>query len=177
VHQPGDGLNFAGWSAPLLPFIDADNKTPMKFLGLFDSSPVPDTARTSADILQHLVETRLAMRPDDKDMIVMLHEIEYSLPASDAARPLPSAPPSGAAAIHSVSTRHSVKSSLLVKGQDSLRTAMATTVGLPLGIAAKLILEGQIRLKGLHIPILPEIYEPVLAELAGQGVRFKESAE
>jgi len=51
---------------------------------------------------------------------------------------------------------------------------MAATVGLPLGIAAFLILEGKIRLRGLHIPILPEIYEPVLRELAEQGVRFKE---
>jgi len=51
---------------------------------------------------------------------------------------------------------------------------MAKTVGLPLGIAALLILEGKIRLTGLHIPILPEIYTPVLEELARQGIRFEE---
>jgi saccharopine dehydrogenase (NADP+, L-glutamate forming) len=52
---------------------------------------------------------------------------------------------------------------------------MAKTVGLPLGIAARLILENRIRLKGLHIPIIPEIYDPVLHELELQGIRFEET--
>ena len=69
---------------------------------------------------------------------------------------------------------HFLKSSLVVKGENALRTAMAKTVGLPLGIAAKLILENKIELCGLHIPIIPEIYEPVLDELALEGIRFHE---
>jgi saccharopine dehydrogenase (NADP+, L-glutamate forming) len=51
---------------------------------------------------------------------------------------------------------------------------MAKTVGLPLGIAAKLILQGRINVKGLHIPIIPEIYEPVLAELREHDIIFRE---
>lgn len=54
------------------------------------------------------------------------------------------------------------------------RTAMAKTVGLPLGIAAVSILEGKIKLTGLHIPISPGIYTPVMEELALQGIRFVE---
>jgi saccharopine dehydrogenase (NADP+, L-glutamate forming) len=49
---------------------------------------------------------------------------------------------------------------------------MAKTVGLPLGIAAKLILNGSVNLKGLHIPISKEIYEPVLKELEEYGIKF-----
>jgi saccharopine dehydrogenase (NADP+, L-glutamate forming) len=51
---------------------------------------------------------------------------------------------------------------------------MAKTVGLPLGIAAKLILENRMTISGLHIPIIPEIYEPVLEELASEGIHFRE---
>jgi saccharopine dehydrogenase (NADP+, L-glutamate forming) len=51
---------------------------------------------------------------------------------------------------------------------------MAKTVGLPLGIAAKLILKGQIKLKGLHIPTHKEIYEPVLKELEDAGIKFQD---
>ena len=51
----------------------------LEFLGLFDEILVPATAKTSADILQYLLETKLAMQPSDKDMIVMLHEIEYEI--------------------------------------------------------------------------------------------------
>ena len=83
----------------------------------------------------------------------MLHEFEYSLN-------------------HKI---YALNSSLVVKGDDELRTAMAKTVGLPLGIAAVLILENKIQLKGLHIPIVKEIYEPVLAELAKEGIAFKET--
>lgn len=69
---------------------------------------------------------------------------------------------------------HKRESLLIVKGQDNVHTAMAKTVGLPLGIAAKLILQGRIKLTGLHIPVLPEIYESVLKELALEGIVFQE---
>jgi saccharopine dehydrogenase (NADP+, L-glutamate forming) len=69
---------------------------------------------------------------------------------------------------------HSVHSSLVVTGDDHIHTAMAKTVGLPLGIAAKLILEGSIQMTGIHIPISSAIYEPVLAELKKHGVAFTE---
>lgn len=172
--EPGpEALTFSDWSAPIRPFMDEENKTLLEFLGLFSDSPVPPAARTSADILQYLLETRLAMRSGDKDMIVMLHELEYEVQAPN---PDQAATRIGADTARAPAAfKHSVSSSLIVKGEDHLHTAMAKTVGLPLGIAAKLILEGEIRLFGLHIPILPEIYTPVLRELAEEGIRFKET--
>lgn len=68
-------------------------------------------------------------------------------------------------------------STLLLEGDDDVHTAMAKTVGLPLGIAARLILNGTITLKGLHIPTAKEIYEPVLEELKHNGITFKEQSE
>ena len=146
-------LTFKNWAAPVLPFVNEGNKAMLSFLGLFDEILVPATARTPADILQYLVETKLAMHPADKDMIVMLHEFEYVLNGENK----------------------SIKSCLIVKGEDIMRTAMAKTVGLPLGIAAKLILNGTIKLKGLHIPTVKDIYEPVLLELEKAGVVFTEN--
>ena len=67
-----------------------------------------------------------------------------------------------------------VRNSLVVKGENNLRTAMAKTVGLPLGIAAKLILNGTITTRGLHIPIVKDIYEPVLKELELYDIKFNE---
>lgn len=122
------------------------------FLELDNPEQLPAGIKCSADILQHCVEQKLALQPNDKDMIVMLHEIEYELEGK----------------------HYSINSSLVVKGEDSLRTAMAKTVGLPLGIAAKLVLEDKIKLKGLHIPARREIYEPVLEELKKHNVIFNE---
>jgi len=126
----------------------------MKMLDLDSSHPLPNGIRGSADILQKILEKKWALQPDDKDMIVMQHEIEYTDKAHQHKK---------------------ITSSLIVKGIDQGRTAMAKTVGLPLGIAAKLILNGVIKTKGLKIPIEKEIYEPVLKELQQNGIEFHEN--
>jgi saccharopine dehydrogenase-like NADP-dependent oxidoreductase len=144
-------LTYDRWSASLLPFVDDTNRPAYAFLGLFDKTPVPSGAKVSADILQYLLETRLAMQPADQDMIVMVHEIGYRRQGRS----------------------YQARSVLRIDGEDSLHTAMARTVGLPLGIAAVLVLDNKIGLTGLHIPILPAIYDPVMEELEKQGIRFE----
>jgi saccharopine dehydrogenase-like NADP-dependent oxidoreductase len=130
------------------------DKIRLDFLGLNDTNTFINKGMISAaDGLQFALEKKLLLSPTDKDMIVMQHEIEYEL----------------------ATQKHQIISSLVVYGKDSIHTAMAKTVGLPLGIAAKLILNGSIKLSGLHLPIIKEIYEPVLKELAANGVIFSEN--
>lgn len=104
------------------------------------------------DVLQHCMEEKLVLQPTDRDMIVMQHDIDYTL--------------------HTESK--SLSSTLVLKGDDAVHTAMAKTVGLPLAITALLILDNKISITGLHIPIIPEIYEPVLEALEQEGIVFKE---
>ena len=126
----------------------------INFLGLHDDKTIINKGRCSAmDILQFVLEKKLVLKEHDKDMIVMLHEIAY---LQNGKKLL-------------------VRTNLIVKGDDNRRTAMAKTVGLPLGIAAKLILQGKINVKGLHIPVIPAIYEPVLQELQRHGIVFHEN--
>lgn len=122
------------------------------FLGWKDVTLINKSQCSSADVLQFILEKQWVLLPGDKDMVVMLHEIGYEVAGST----------------------FQVTSSLVVKGEDHVRTAMAKTVGLPLGIAATLLLEGKIAATGLHIPIIPAIYEPVLEKLADQGIVFHE---
>ena len=65
--------------------------------------------------------------------------------------------------------------SMVVKGDDNIQTGMAKTVGLPVFFACKLLLDEKISLKGVHIPIYKEIYEPILAQLAQEGITFVKS--
>ena len=136
--------------------VNMDEKAKVKamfgWLGLFDETKIPPHAKSSADVLQFAMESKLSLLPHDKDMIVMLHEFEYEVDGKRAA----------------------IRSSLVVKGENSVNTAMAKTVGLPLGIAAKLILNGTIRSRGLLIPVAKEIYEPVLNELGKFDIKFNE---
>ncbi len=122
------------------------------FLGLDDDTLINKGEACSADILQWIIEKKWALKEDDKDMIVMLHEIEFEVKSQQS----------------------KVKSELVVKGENNLRTAMAKTVGLPLGITAGLLLDGKIAARGLHIPTIADIYEPVLTELKNQGIAFRE---
>jgi len=124
----------------------------ISFLGLNSDALIDAEIKNSASLLQYVLEKKLAMMPHDKDMIVMLHEIGYVMNHE----------------------KKEIRSCLIVKGEDQTHTAMAKTVGLPLGIAAKLILQKKITLTGLHIPVVPEIYNPVSQELEMCGIKFKE---
>ena len=122
------------------------------FLGLKDETLINKGLCSASDVLQFIIEKKLALESGDKDLIVMRHEIEYMQEGE----------------------KYTVHSDLSIIGDDSTHTAMAKTVGLPLGIAAKLLLEGKFSLRGLHVPISSEIYEPVLKELKKYAIEFKE---
>ncbi|HMJ46912.1 MAG TPA: saccharopine dehydrogenase C-terminal domain-containing protein, partial [Ferruginibacter sp.] len=124
------------------------------YLGMDDNVTLINKGKCSAaDILVFSLEKKLALAPGDKDMVVMLHEIEYSVNGK----------------------KMILKSSLIVKGENNIHTAMAKTVGLPLGIAAKLIMNGTIKLTGVRIPVSEEIYNPVMNELSAEGISFTET--
>ncbi len=115
-----------------------------KKVGLKDASP--------AQILEKILSDVWSLSADDKDMIVMLHKFGYELKGE----------------------KKQIESSMLVKGDDQTYTAMAKTVGLPVGIAAVKILLGEIKTPGVQIPLSKEIYNPILNELEDHGIHFKE---
>lgn len=127
-------------------------KKQLEFLQLNSMQPVPSKATSSADILRYQLESTLKMQQEDRDMIIMVHEIDYE----------------------KNNRLYSTKSCMIVKGDDALNTAMAKTVGLPLGIATELILEKKINLTGLKIPVTRDIYEPVLIKLKEKEIKFEE---
>jgi len=124
----------------------------MEWTGILSDEKIPLSEASPAQILQELLERKWLLKPGDKDMIVMQHEFVYELKGKT----------------------HQLFSSLVVKGDDQVYTAMAKTVGLPAAIAVKLILTGKLKLSGVQIPTIKEIYEPVLGELGTLGIRFQE---
>ncbi len=109
---------------------------------------------TPAEYLQKLLEDKWRLGETDKDLVVMQHQIEYELD----------------------NKRQQIISSLALEGENSLETAMAKTVGLPLAIATKMVLQSKIRLKGVIIPTVKEIYNPILKELQNHKIIFRENA-
>jgi len=133
---------------------DSDVREKLEWLGIFSDTKIGLKDATPAQILEKILCNKWALEPDDKDMLVMWHKFIYREKSN---------------------TRPTLlTSSLVVIGEDPLNTAMAKTVGLPLGIAAKMVLTGQIKLTGVYIPTQKEIYEPVLQELERHGIAFNE---
>ena len=132
--------------------MDAEDLSKIEWLGIFEDRKIRLANATPAQILQDLLEEKWLLKENDKDMIVMQHQFEYVLNGKNK----------------------TIISSLVVKGDDQVYTAMSKTVGLPLAITAKLILQGKIKARGIIIPTGKEIYVPVLEELESLGVNFVE---
>ncbi len=148
---PGKGSDL---KARLTDLLDIDLSSPviplLEWIGIFSEKPVTLKSGTPAQLLQALLEEKWALKPGDKDMIVMQHHFVYKKD----------------------NVEKNLYSSLVVKGDDMVYTAMAKTVGLPLAIAARLMMQGKLNVSGVVIPVVKEIYEPVLAELASNGITF-----
>lgn len=131
---------------------DADPLRRLAWAGFFSDEPVG-----AADTLFDLVGARLLLKlpyaEGERDMIVLHHEFEAELPGG---------------------SRKRILSTLVEKGIPGGDSAMARTVSLPAAVASRLILAGEIQLTGVHIPVQPEIYNPVLAELETLGIRCQE---
>lgn len=122
-------------------------------LHIFDSQKRVNIANaTPAQILQKILEDSWTLQDDEKDMIVMYHKFGYELNGE----------------------KLQIDSNMVVTGENRTHTAMAKTVGLPVAIATLLILNKEIRTPGVQIPILKEVYEPILKELEDYGISFKE---
>jgi len=143
----------------LADYVDIDMESTtlyrLRWLGIFQNKRIGLKNATPAQILQQLLEEKWALEKDDKDMIVMQHQFEYEL--------------------NGVKKR--ITSSMVVEGKDTVHTAMSITVGLPVAIATKLILNGEINESGVMIPIEPHIYEPIMKELEDYGIKFVEEEE
>jgi saccharopine dehydrogenase-like NADP-dependent oxidoreductase len=124
----------------------------LKWSGLFADEKVGLKKGTPAQILEHILNKKWKLAPDDKDLIVMWHRFVFEKGGK----------------------QKEIQASLIAKGEDSIETAMAKTVGLPLGIAAKLLMQNKISQRGVVIPTSKEIYEPVLRELKELGIELSE---
>lgn len=124
----------------------------LRWSGLFDEEPIGLTQGTPAQILEHILNKKWALNAADKDQIVMWHRFVYR---QDGAK-------------------KEIQASLIATGYDSNRTAMAQTVGLPLALAARLLYKGQIKTRGVAIPVQKEFYDPILEGLKELGIELSE---
>ena len=130
---------------------DSEDIERLKWLGFFSDEWIETTRElTSGFILQHLLESKLLPEAHDKDCVVMKHQLEYDFREE----------------------HFKLTATLSCEGESQQESALAKVIGFTTGAAAKSVLLGNISIKGLHIPIKKEIYDPILNELEDLGIAF-----
>lgn len=140
----------------LMHYLKIDQDSPimekLEWLGIFSDEKIGLQNASPAQILQHILEKKWSLKDDDKDMIVMWHKFGFQQHGVDK----------------------EINASMVVKGTDQVHTAMSKTVGLPVAIAVKLLIQEKITDTGVHLPIAASIYNPILDELESLGMQFEE---
>jgi saccharopine dehydrogenase-like NADP-dependent oxidoreductase len=163
------GLTFAQFTAKLIgsdrhnlraalaAYLDLSLDSPvldhLEWLGLLSDVPLPAGQAAPIDLLTARMLEKMQYQLGERDMLILKHEFlaEYA------------------------DRQERITSTMVDFGIPGGDTSMARTVGLPAAIAVAMILRGQIALTGVQVPVVPEIYEPVLAELEAQGIHFVET--
>ncbi len=151
------GTNFPTYLAQLWALCsDSKPISDLAWLGLFTDEPLPEGKNTPIDVLAALMESRMKYKAGERDMLVMQHQFEAAYPDH----------------------REAITATMIDYGIPHGDTSMSRTVGLPAAIAVRLLLQGRFEgLTGVHVPVIPEVYEPVLSELERLGIGLTETVE
>ncbi len=125
----------------------------IEWLGLFSEQKMNRTVDSMYEITSDLMIEKMMISKSDKDMIAMMHIFK---------------------AVYPDGRQEVIKSRMLDFGSLETDTAIARTVALPAAIAVEMILNNEIKVKGVHIPVIPEIYNPVLDNLEKLNIKMIE---
>jgi saccharopine dehydrogenase-like NADP-dependent oxidoreductase len=105
------------------------------------------------EVVSDLMIAKMMIQPEERDMVVMQHTFLASYPDGK---------------------QEVIKSRMLDFGTLKTDTSVARTVALPAACGVEMILEGKITAKGVHIPVLPDIYNPILDQLETMDIKMVE---
>ena len=126
----------------------------LEWLGLFSDELLPKDRDNPLDYLNVLTFKKMALDKSERDMIIMHHEFIAEYPFK----------------------KEYITSTLVDHGTPYGDSAISRTVSLPAALAVKMIFNEPLDLTGVHIPVIPEIYNPILDDLKGLGIKFKEKS-
>lgn len=122
------------------------------WLGFFDDTPVPVKNGGAIDVLTAIMLDKMSYGKGERDLLVLHHEFVAEYPDKT----------------------QNITSTMIDYGIPNGDSSMARTVSLPAAIGVDLILQGKINVKGVQMPILSEIYTPVLKELEKMNIKVIE---
>jgi len=134
---------------------DSEPIAKLEWLGLLSDEAIPATDNTYLDVVASRMLATMEYAPGERDMLVMQHEFVAEYP----------------------DRTEKITSTMVDFGIPNGDSSMSRLVGLPAAVASRMILQDEINLIGVQVPMIPEIYKPVLAELAAMDISFQETVE
>jgi len=128
----------------------------LRYIGMLADEPIDAEKASMLDLMADCMARTLVYKEGERDMLLQRHDLTFTYPDE---------------------RRDRVTAVMVDYGIPGGDSSMARTVSLPAAIGARMILEGKIRIRGVQIPIIPNIYEPVLDELEALGISFEETRE
>ena len=123
---------------------------------MFSDEKVPAGTPTVLDAFSARMQAMMTYAQGERDMLVMAHRFEAQYPDGRVER---------------------IRSEMVDFGIQGGDSSMARTVGLPAAIATRMVAEGSLTLTGVIVPVMPELYLPVLDELAKLDIVCRETVE
>lgn len=133
--------------------VDALAISAIEWLGLFEDKAMDRGIDSPFEVTSDLMISKMELGMNERDMVVMQHTFLASYPDG---------------------SKEVIRSRMLDFGTPATDTSVARTVALPAAIGVEMILKGEIGVKGVFRPVIPEIYNPVLDELEKLDIRMEE---
>jgi saccharopine dehydrogenase (NADP+, L-glutamate forming)/spermidine synthase len=128
----------------------------LEWLGFYQDEILPVKQGSALEVLAGRMQEKMQYARGERDMIILRHEFLAETQEGVLKK---------------------VTSTLVDYGIPGGDSAMARTVGLPLAVAAKLMLQENDWPRGICIPVLPQIYQPILKELQKFDIHFTSAVE
>lgn len=133
--------------------VDSNPVVALEWLGLFDDKPMNRKEDSPFEVVSDIMISKMMIGKDERDMVVMQHTFVAKYPDG---------------------REEVIKSRMLDFGTPKGDTSVARTVALPAACGVEMILKGEITTRGVHIPVIPEIYNPILDRLETLDIKMVE---
>jgi saccharopine dehydrogenase-like NADP-dependent oxidoreductase len=125
----------------------------LDWLGFFEDKPMNRGEDSPFEITSDLMIEKMMIGEEERDMVVLQHTFLASYPTGN---------------------KEVIKSTMVDYGTLNTDTAIARTVSLPAACGVEMLLKGEIEERGVHIPVIPGIYNPILDTLETLDIKMVE---
>lgn len=128
----------------------------LEWLGLFSQRKIPIENGGVIDVLTATMLDKMSYENGERDMLVLYHNF---------------------IAAYKDGTKEEITSTMIDYGIPNGDSSMSRTVSLPVAIGVRMILEGKFSKPGVWVPVIPELYNPILDELETLGIKCIENSK